>query len=147
MILQIPAGLTRAEELEWADTMLARLHRRQSRLVDDDDLLARARQLSRRHLDGLAVPVSVRWVDNQRSRWGSCTMADRTIRLSRRLQALPSYVVDYVLVHELGHLLVPHHGDEFWAWVDRYPRTERARGFLEGATLACGDGSGVSGRS
>ena len=69
--------------------------------------MARAAALSAAHLDGLAVPASVRWVDNQHRRWGSCTPADRSIRLSSRLRSMPEYVVDYVLVHELVHLLEP----------------------------------------
>ena len=51
----------------------------------------------------------MRWVDNQQSRWGSCTPSDRSIRLSSRLQGMPAWVVDYVLVHELAHLLEPGH--------------------------------------
>ena len=84
----------------------------------------------------LAEPADVKWVDNQHRRWGSCTPADRTIRLSSRLRSMPEYVVDYVLVHELVHLLEPGHNDRFWALVARYPRAERARGFLEGVEQA-----------
>jgi hypothetical protein len=51
---------------------------------------------------------------------------------------MPAWVVDYVLVHELAHLLVPGHGPEFWAVVDAFPRTERARGYLEGFATASG---------
>ena len=69
---------------------------------------------------------------NQTVRWGSCTPGDRAIRLSERLQPLPGWVVDYVIVHELVHLLEPGHDDSFWAWVERYPRAERARGYLLG---------------
>ena len=72
------------------------------------------------------------------ARWGSCTPADRTIRLSRRLLGLPDYVVDYVLLHELTHLLVPGHGPRFWEAMSRYERLERARGFLEGLSAADG---------
>ena len=43
-------------------------------------------------------------------------------------------MVDYVLVHELAHLLVPGHGPDFWALVEPFPRTERARGYLEGVS-------------
>jgi predicted metal-dependent hydrolase len=39
-------------------------------------------------------------------------------------------VRDYVIVHELAHLLIADHSAEFWSLVDRYPLTERARGFL-----------------
>jgi predicted metal-dependent hydrolase len=67
-------------------------------------------------------------------------VSDGTIRLSERLQGMPSWVIDYVLVHELAHLLVPGHGPDFWQWVKRYPRTERARGYLEGVSAAAGLG-------
>ena len=70
------------------------------------------------------------------SRWGSCTPGDRTIRLSARLQGMPAWVVDYVLVHELAHLLEPGHDATFWAWVDRYPQAERAKGYLLGWSAA-----------
>jgi predicted metal-dependent hydrolase len=104
----------------------------------DAELMSRARELSDRHLAGRAVPASVRWVDNQESRWGSCTPADRAIRLSRRLVGMPDYVVDYVLLHELAHLLVPGHSADFWALLEDYPRLERARGYLEGVAAAAG---------
>jgi predicted metal-dependent hydrolase len=139
VVISVPATLTRAEEAQWVELMLERLERRAERRTGSDDaLLTRAGELSRTYLDGLASPASVRWVDNQRSRWGSCTVADRSIRLSTRLRDMPSWVLDYVLVHELAHLLVPTHGPKFWEWVDRYPRTERARGYLEGAAATAG---------
>lgn len=117
--------------------MLERLAARdQRRRPGDEELRHRALELSARYLDGRADPSSVRWVGNQNSRWGSCTPADGTIRLSRRLFGMPAWVVDYVLVHELAHLLVPGHGPEFWDLVGRYPRTERARGYLEGVAAA-----------
>ena len=46
----------------------------------------------------------MRWVSNQSGRWGSCTPAEGTIRLSDKLQGMPVWVVDYVLLHELAHL-------------------------------------------
>jgi predicted metal-dependent hydrolase len=49
---------------------------------------------------------------------------------------MPRWVVDYVLVHELAHLLEPGHGKRFWAWVDRYPKAERAKGYLTGWSAA-----------
>ena len=138
-VVLLPAGLSRADEQRWVTEMLRRLAARDARVRPSDaDLLDRARALSRRYLDGRADPAGVRWVDNQRGRWGSCTPADRTIRLSRRLSGMPRWVVDYVLVHELAHLLVAGHGPQFWAWVDRYPRTERARGYLEGVVVGAG---------
>ena len=133
----IPATLSRAEEREWVDTMVARLERAERRRKPSDtELLRRAKALSDRYLGGLAEPGSVRWVDNQKSRWGSCTPGDRTIRLSARLQGMPTWVVDYVLVHELAHLLEPGHDAAFWGWVERYPQAERAKGYLLGWSAA-----------
>ncbi|CAN5402741.1 M48 family metallopeptidase [soil metagenome] len=137
VVVLVPARFTRAEEKEWVATMLARLERSERRRRPSDaGLAARAAELSAKPLDGLAVPLHVRWVANQNSRWGSCTPSDRSIRLSTRLQGMPAWVIDYVLVHELSHLIESGHTPEFWAWVDRYPRAERAKGFLEGVAAA-----------
>jgi len=139
-VVLIPAAFSPAEERRWVAQMVAKLQTREERrrrsLGGDTELMTRARALSAAHLDGLAEPASVRWVDNQHRRWGSCTPADRSIRLSSRLRSMPDYVVDYVLVHELVHLLEPGHDDRFWTLVARYPRAERARGFLEGVEQA-----------
>lgn len=147
----IPARFTQAEEAKWVATMLARLdgstldrstgdrpttQRGRRRPAGDAALARRAAELAARYLDGRARPVSVRWVASMRTRWASCTPADGTIRLSERLRELPSWVQDYVLVHELAHLLVPGHGADFWALVGRYPSSERARGYLDGVSAA-----------
>jgi hypothetical protein len=150
-VVLIPAAFSPAEERRWVAQMVAKLQTREERrrraLGGDDALMARALELSAAHLDGAAEPASVRWVDNQHRRWGSCTPADRSIRLSNRLQSMPEYVVDYVLVHELVHLLEPGHDERFWALVARYPRAERARGFLEGVELANTAGEAAAGEA
>lgn len=138
----IPARFSRAEESEWVDRMLARLAAREQKPQrSDSELMARARRLVSRYLVDLSAdvtPVSVRWVSNQNGRWGSCTPADRTIRISDRILEMPEWVIDYVLLHELVHLVVPSHSGEFWDLVGRYPRAERARGYLEGICAASG---------
>lgn len=142
VVVLIPAQFSRAEEREWVDRMLERLASRDQRARRGDaDLQARAARLALRYLHeypGAARPASVRWVNNQNGRWGSCTPADRTIRLSHRVQDMPDWVLDYVLLHELAHLVVPSHNSAFWDLVARYPRAERARGFLEGVSAASG---------
>lgn len=137
VVVLIPASLSTEEERDWVATMVARLERsEQRRRPSDDELLERALALSDSYLGGIAIPESVRWVDNQHARWGSCTPGDRTIRLSTRLQGMPVWVVDYVIVHELAHLFEAAHDDRFWAWVDRYPQAERAKGYLLGWSAA-----------
>lgn len=132
-VVAIPATFTAEQEQHWVGRMVQRLERSQRRLRPSDaDLMARCQALSAKYLDGRATPRSVSWVGNQRSRWGSCTTSTGTIRISDELRGVPPWVVDYVLLHELAHLRVPGHGPDFWALVQRYPRTERARGFLEG---------------
>lgn len=145
IVVLVPARLTRAQEHEWVETMVGRISRSEARRrPSDKKLVARAQQLSEKYLEGLARPVSVRWADNQQTRWGSCTPRDGTIRLSTRLQGMPAWVVDYVLVHELAHLLESGHNQRFWILVERYPRTERARGFLEGVESALRRDGGTS---
>ncbi|WP_232660358.1 M48 metallopeptidase family protein [Pseudonocardia sp. TRM90224] len=145
VIVFIPGWMTDKEESRWVDEMVRRLERSEARRrspgrAGDDALRRRSMELSRRYLDGLAVPTTVRWVAPMRTRWASCTPADGTIRISERLRDTPGWVVDYVLVHELTHLLEPGHDESFWTWVRRYPRTERAMGYLEGLSAAAGLG-------
>jgi predicted metal-dependent hydrolase len=134
IVVSVPARISRAEEAKWVALMVERVLTSERKLRPSDaELAARAAELSARYLDGRAMPTSVRWVDNMASRWGSCTPVDGTIRLSRRLEGMPAYVVDYVLLHELAHLLVAGHGPRFWKLLDGYERLERARGYLEAA--------------
>ena len=137
-IVLLPAKMSRAEEERWVNEMVARLEAQDRRArPSDKKLLARGQRLADRYLAGRVKPSSVRWVDNQKSRWGSCTIDDKSIRLSSRLQGMPEWVVDYVLLHELAHLIESSHDDAFWELLVEYPLTERARGFLDGWSAAC----------
>jgi predicted metal-dependent hydrolase len=142
-IVLLPARMSRAEEARWVDVMLERLEMQERRSAGragrgDVDLGLRAAELSRQFLDGVPKPASVRWVSNQGSRWGSCTPVDGTIRLSDRMTTMPSWVIDYVLVHELAHLIEFGHSPRFYALVDAYPKAERARGYLLGVVAGAG---------
>jgi predicted metal-dependent hydrolase len=72
----------------------------------------------------------------QRSRWGSCS-ARGTVSLNWRLMQLDAALVDYVIVHELCHLLHPNHSPRFWAAVARVlPDCARYRRALRSAGAA-----------
>jgi predicted metal-dependent hydrolase len=124
--VSIPASMTVADEQHWVAEMVRRMERRAA--TEGADLGVRAAVLAERY--DLPRPTVIRWVNNQEGRWGSCTPADRTVRISSRLVGEPAWVLDYVIVHELAHLVVPRHDARFWKLVHRYPRADLARGFL-----------------
>lgn len=124
--VRVPAGLSHDEESVLVERLVARVRRKAT--SGDVDLGQRARSMARRF--GLPEPAHISWSDRQNTRWGSCTPADGTIRISNRVATMPRFVLDYVVLHELAHLEVPGHGDDFQAIVSRYEFTERARGYL-----------------
>jgi predicted metal-dependent hydrolase len=108
-----------------------RVERRSAgRSLDDQALDQRARRLNAEVFGGRLNWASIRWVTNQSRRFGSCTPALGMIRISPRLARMPAFVLDYVIVHELAHLVYLGHGERFWGQVNRYPLAERARGYL-----------------
>lgn len=146
-VVAIPAHFSQAQEGEWVNRMLEKLRlqggkrsRGGQHPVTDAALAAHAMKLSAQYFSGRAVPTSVRWVSNQNSRWGSATPSDGTIRLSDKLRPMPQWVIDYVLLHELAHLLVAGHNVAFWRLLEGYPETARAKAFLEGVSYAMSRG-------
>ena len=126
IVIRMPQWMTKAQEREYVDSLVAKLVRQHE--AKDVDLPARARELARRY--DLPRPTSIRFVSNQANRWGSCTPATGEIRISDRIAGFPEWVIDAVVVHELAHLVEVSHGPEFQALADRYPKQERAYGFL-----------------
>jgi predicted metal-dependent hydrolase len=122
----VPSWLPKSEEARWVDTMSRRFSRHAS--SGQVDLGARARSLALRF--ALPLPDEIRWVTNMEHRWGSCTPATRTIRISDRIAAFPNWVIDYVVVHELAHLCHADHSPAFRSLEGRYPKAERAIGYL-----------------
>ena len=137
-VLQVlaPAHLSDAELAPIVDDLRKKLANRAKKAkLDDQSLGRRARELNRQYFDGQLEWTSIRWVTNQNKRAGSCTPAQGTIRISHRVAEMPAFVRDYVLVHELAHLLESNHSARFWELVNGYPKAERARGFLMGVGM------------
>jgi len=132
VVVRLPATLTRSEARRWVKPMLDRIEESEHvrRLNEKKELQRRAIELHERYFGSRPKLRSIRYVSNQRDRYGSCTPADGTIRLSHRLAEFPDWVRDYVIVHELAHLRVPDHSPWFWQLVKRFPQAERARGYL-----------------
>jgi predicted metal-dependent hydrolase len=132
LVVRAPATISDAELSPIIEKLKAKLEKKQRRrqFKSDASLEARARELNRRYFDGELTWASIRYVTNQNKRFGSCTPSHGTIRISHRVEEMPAWVRDYVVVHELVHLVEPNHSRAFWDLVNRYPKTERARGYL-----------------
>jgi predicted metal-dependent hydrolase len=141
LIVQVPTGLSAAEEWAWAEKLGGRIlaSRKRRELHTDQELADRARALSARYFDGKLQFTDCRYVANQQHRFGSCTPSRGTIRISDRVATFPVWVRDAVLVHELAHLAEANHSARFWKLANRYPLMERARGYL--MALGLGDDS------
>jgi predicted metal-dependent hydrolase len=142
--IRAPRGIGQQELERHVTEIVAEVKRRraQVRTRADSELEAMARRLNDHYFGGELQWHSIRWVSNMQKRLGSCTNGgptDGDIRISERLRGWPEWVVAYVVAHELVHRKVPNHGPEFWAILGRYPRTERARGFIQGVAFQVGE--------
>lgn len=141
VVVILPERLPRAERVELVDGLVRRvLAQRPAVTASDHDLEVRAAELADAYLDGVR-PRSIRWVPNQRRRWGSCTSRSREIRISDRLRVVPEWVLDAVIVHELAHLVEPAHNARFRRLTARFERMEEADVFLAGYTLGAEHGA------
>ncbi|MDO4630675.1 MAG: DUF45 domain-containing protein [Corynebacterium sp.] len=131
--VRVPANMLPDEEAKLVDDIVTKIKRKTSATArSDDELTQRAHHLNETILNNNATIGSIRWVTNQNQRWGSCSPATGDIRISHRLQNVPDYVLDAVIIHELTHtFILDGHSPEFWSWADKAPKAERAKGFLE----------------
>ena len=138
LVIRAPATISDAELNPIIENLKAKLEEKSQRRQQksDEALETRARLLNRRYFGGKLTWQSIRYVTNQNKRFGSCTPNHGTIRISHRIGEMPAWVRDYVLVHELAHLVEPNHSRAFWDLVNCYPKTERARGYLIATGMA-----------
>lgn len=131
--VNVPAHLSEAAEAYYVSKIRERVELRETKqmLNAGAPLQKRAAELNARYFDGKLQIASVEFVTNQNSLFGSCSVRRRTIRLSHHLAEVPDWVRDYVLMHEMAHLVEPGHGRAFWDIVNRYPRTQDARRYLK----------------
>ena len=139
LVALVPARMTAAQERELLPPLVERFLVKESRRLAPvlaDELSARAVALFQRYLaERAAAPLpgfSVKWSTSQQRRWGSCTSSTGAIRLSARLRTMPTWVSDYVLIHELAHLFEPNHSAAFRRLEAGYPRAAEAQAFLAG---------------
>jgi hypothetical protein len=141
--VRVPRHLPQREiDRQVAEIVADVKHRRSLvRARSDAELETIARQINRECYGGELAWHSIRWSTNMRTRLGSCTVSGPTsgdVRISDRLKDWPPWALAYVVAHELAHLRFPSHSKDFWAYLNRYPLAERARGFLMGIAFRAG---------
>ena len=137
IVVSIPARMSKAEERAMVPEMIAKIRAQEAAAtMSEESLCARVDEL----LSQLAPEITVRassvtW-RAMRERWGSCTGADRSSRISDRLKGAPANVIDYVLFHEAIHLQYFDHGSEFKELLARFPGEQLAEAYLSGYEAA-----------
>jgi predicted metal-dependent hydrolase len=142
--IRVPRAIRRRQLDQHVAEIIEEVKRRraQVRARADADLEAIARKINTKYFEGEISWHSIRWVSNMRKRLGSCTVGgptDGDIRISDRIQGWPKWVIDYVVAHELAHRKYAGHSKEFWAYLGRYSKAERARGFIMGLAFQLGE--------
>jgi len=85
----------------------------------------------------LKVSVSGYFLQRMKTKWGSCNHAAGNIRLNTELVKKPKDLLEYVIVHEMAHLIEPTHSDRFIAILEKhYPSWREARAELNELPLA-----------
>ncbi len=131
-VLNVPQKMSITEIEEIARDLINRMNERDPRAYfSDDELFKRAQELSATYLFSKADPKSVAWSTRLTSTWGICTPLEGEIRITSRLQGMPQYVLDYVLLHELVHLVINDHGKDFESMMRTFEKKERAEGYLD----------------
>jgi len=130
-IAETPSG-----EIEFSRCFVVpAMHRDRRREVLREWYVARANEkiLPRvnRHARDLGVKFATAKIVDNRYRWGSCTVNDN-VTLNWRLIKAPMFVIDYVIVHELAHLIENNHTPQFWNIVrTKSPTMVKARAWLK----------------
>jgi predicted metal-dependent hydrolase len=90
-------------------------------------ILPRVRQTAK----ALGVTLNEAKIIDSRFRWGSCTPKDN-VNFNWRLIKAPMFVIDYVIAHELAHLMEAHHTPRFWNIVKvQVPSMEKSKAWLK----------------
>lgn len=131
-VLKVPYRMSNKEIEELARDLINKMDQKDPRAYfSDQELFNRSKELSATYLFSKVEANSVSWSSRLTSTWGICTPLEGDIKISSRLKGLPQYVLDYVLLHELVHLVVNDHGKEFDSFMKTFEKKEKAEGYLD----------------
>jgi len=144
VLLRIPDRFPKRQIPKLLEQISQRLNKpiKPAKRRTDADLQQRAETINQKYFGSQIEWSAIRWVGNMNQRLGSCTNGGPTdghIRISDKIKNWPQWVIDYVIAHELVHRLHSNHSKIFWTTLTRgYPKTEQARGFIQGVGFAEG---------
>lgn len=130
-LIRAPATIGEAELRRISVELVGKALSSRRHTIGNNELAERAAQLNNKYLGGRATVKEIKFVTNMNTRWGSCSVQSKRIRIAHQLQDVPGYVLDAVIIHELIHTFVPNHGPEFRRWEAHTPHLEKAQGYLE----------------
>ena len=132
LVVRAPENMPEARLQEVIAGLKARIERKQLKeeLNKSENLAIRAEKFNKRYFENKLKVNSIQYVTGQNSRFGCCNFRTGSIRISHRISSMPQWVRDYVIIHELAHLVAPDHSKAFWDIVNRYKLAERAKGYL-----------------
>lgn len=132
LIVRAPEYIPESRLQKVIAELKTRIERKQltEELNKSENLVQRAKEFNLQYFENKLTINSIEYVTDQNSKFGCCNYRTGCIRISHRISAMPQWVRNYVIIHELAHLVVPDHGKAFWEIVNRYKLAERARGYL-----------------
>jgi len=132
LVVRAPETIPEARLQEVIAELKAKIERKhlKEELNKHKALTLRAKEFNLRYFENKLNISSIEYVTNQNSKFGCCDYRTGSIRISHRISAMPQWVIDYVIIHELAHFVVSGHSRAFWDIVNRYKLAERARGYL-----------------
>jgi hypothetical protein len=134
LLVRAPANIPEIRLQKAIGELKSRIERKQLKeeLNSQENLAERAEGFNREYFGNKLKISSIEYVTGQNSKFGCCNYQTGCIRISHRIGRMPKWVRDYVIIHELAHLVEPNHSKAFWDIVNCYKLSERARGYLIG---------------
>jgi predicted metal-dependent hydrolase len=131
-VIQLKIG--KDYDVEQASAIIRKLIAALMAKVNLPPLRTRVAELNKQYFNVNVVDIKV---PHTHSRWGSCS-ASGTIRLSSRLLLAPLDVIDYVIIHELAHLIEFNHSNKFWKLVETaMPNYQEKEKWLKDNNYVC----------
>ncbi len=141
LVVRAPAALSRQRLENIIDKFRLKFERKRLKgeLERIHGLAVVAARINDKYFNNKLKIGSIEYVTGQNSKFGCCNYQTADIRISYKVGLMPEWVRDYVVMHEMAHLIEPNHSKLFWDIVSRYKLAERARGYLMAAGIAAGE--------